>query len=392
MIVHKDSGSVFQKKVFIVTNMVAPYRMPLFNALAKKLPFRLSVFFFTPMEKDRQWDVPYNDMKFKYNFLPGIGIQLNSFVIHIRFSLFHYLMCEKPDIVIIGGFSLQTLLTMCYARLMHRAYIIWSEATLHSEQHQGMIRTLLRKWLVKNADGFVAVSKGAKEYCQYLGASSDRIYIAIQTLGVSEFSDKCRLFRKKKNIYKKEIGLEKNKIMLYSGQLIRRKGLLCLLKVLKQISKKCPNLILLVLGDGPEISNLRSFCQDNGILNNVRFIGFKQMSELPMYYAVSDLFVFPTLSDTFGIAVNEAIAAGLPIICSKYAGAAKDLLRDGENGFVVDPLDTEDFSNKCIELLTDDDMRREMGRRSKAMMKLCTIDRAASGFMSAINCALSNTK
>jgi len=78
-------------------------------------------------------------------------------------------------------------------------------------------------------------------------------------------------------------------------------------------------------------------------------------------------------------------------VCSKYAGAAADLVEDGQNGYVVDPRNIEILAEKIRNILDDNRRRFKMGRKSKEMMKLCTIERASSGFMSAITYVLSST-
>lgn len=376
---------IYFKRIVVITNMVAPYRIPLFNVLAKKLHSQLSVYFFVAMEKDRQWNIPYKEMQFEFRFLPGFSIELGRIKLHLKLSLFHYLMLEKPEVVIIGGFSFQTIIAMIYTHLMRKPFIIWSEGTLHSECYRCRIRIPLRRWLVKKAKAFIAVSKEAKQYFQHLGVPSEKIFMAIQTLDVEEFSKKCALFHKNKKSIKKRIGLKDDiKIILYSGQLIKRKGVVYLLKAFFQISMKYPNLVLLIVGNGPDLSSLKSFCKENNILNKVVFAGFTHFDDLPKFYSISDVFVFPTLSDTFGLVVNEAVAAGLPIICSKWAGAARDLVKDGVNGYIVNPQDVNTLTKKMEDLLQNDKKRLEMGRKSKEMIKLCIIEKAVQGFKEAI--------
>ncbi len=86
----------------------------------------------------------------------------------------------------------------------------------------------------------------------------------------------------------------------------------------------------------PEDGTLRQACAARGI-RNVSFVGFIQKRELPRYYALADVFVFPTLGDPYGLVVDEAMACGLPVISTSAAGEIHDRVEDGVNGYIVPP-------------------------------------------------------
>jgi glycosyltransferase involved in cell wall biosynthesis len=101
---------------------------------------------------------------------------------------------------------------------------------------------------------------------------------------------------------------------------------------------------------------------------------------------MADVFVFPTLGDIWGLVINEAMSAGLPIITTSAAGASADLIKD--NGFIVPPGDTETLSDRLIEISTKDKLREEMGRRSLDIISDFTIEESAKGFIAAIDSIL----
>lgn len=372
---------IYFKKTVVITNMVAPYRIPLFNVLSKKLHSQLSVYFCVAMEKDRQWNIPYKEMKFEFRFLPGLSIELGRIKLYLKPSLFHYLMLEKPELVIIGGFSLPAILTLLYCKLFNKKLILWSDATPFSERTTDKIRNLIRRVLVRNSSAYIASGTEARKYFFSLGADPKKVAISILTLDVERFSSCCRKFASEKEEIKAQKGLS-GKIILYSGRLIEKKGIIYLLKGFKILQDVVDNISLLILGSGETEKELQNYCKKNDL--NVYFAGFIQQGELPKYYAIADIFVFPTLSDPWGVVVNEAIAAGLPVICSKWAGAARDLIKDGVNGYIVNPQDVNNLAQKMKELLLNDKKSLEMGRESQEMMRLCTIDKAAKGFIDAI--------
>jgi glycosyltransferase involved in cell wall biosynthesis len=97
----------------------------------------------------------------------------------------------------------------------------------------------------------------------------------------------------------------------------------------------------LIVGEGPDRARLERHVHETA-LKNVLFLGHLQRDQLPAIYHAADLFVFPTLEDCWALVVNEAMVAGLPVINSKYAGST-DMIVDGLNGWVVDPLDAADM-------------------------------------------------
>jgi len=140
---------------------------------------------------------------------------------------------------------------------------------------------------------------------------------------------------------------EKN--FIYIGRFSDEKNLVFLLNTyykFKKESKKHWGLIL--IGDGPQKKDIEKLINRKSI-KNVFMPGFKQKEELPKYLAVSDVFVLPSVSEGWGLVVNEAMAAGLPILISKKCGCSQELVEDGKNGFSFDPQDT----NELLRLMLD---------------------------------------
>jgi glycosyltransferase involved in cell wall biosynthesis len=134
---------------------------------------------------------------------------------------------------------------------------------------------------------------------------------------------------------------------------------------------------LLIAGDGPERERLESMVEARG-LQGVVFAGRLEPPLVAACLGASDVFVFPTLEDVWGLAVNEAMVAGLPVLCSRYAGCAEDLVRPGENGAHVDPLDTAQFTCAIEEMIRHPERGQSMGRRSKHIISGFTVARSVT--------------
>jgi glycosyltransferase involved in cell wall biosynthesis len=146
---------------------------------------------------------------------------------------------------------------------------------------------------------------------------------------------------------------------------------------------------ILFVGSGNEEEAVKQAASAQSDLIEAQFNGFAAQGELPSLYHSARIFLFPTLWDPWGVVANEACAAGLPVIVSPNAGAANELVRDAENGFVCD-LDASLWANRAEELLTQPDTYSRFSERSLDIVSTYTFDHAASGLIDACLFAASN--
>jgi glycosyltransferase involved in cell wall biosynthesis len=124
------------------------------------------------------------------------------------------------------------------------------------------------------------------------------------------------------------------------------------------------NRALVYLGDGILRKSLEDYAKEKG-LKDVYFLGFKNQTELSKYYALADIFVLPSgIGETWGLVVNEAMCFSLPIIVSDMVGCAKDLVKNGENGFIFKTGDINELTECLLKLLQEPELREKMGKRS----------------------------
>jgi glycosyltransferase involved in cell wall biosynthesis len=151
-----------------------------------------------------------------------------------------------------------------------------------------------------------------------------------------------------------------------------------------KVQQATPNEVsLLLVGDGADDPLLRSQCAELG-LENVVFTDFQDADALPHLYAAADIFVFPTLGDTFGMVVPEAMACSLPVIATTASGEIDDRVVDGLNGFIVPPADSEALSERMQFLAQSPERRRAMAKESRIRVDGQSPDRWAEAFESAI--------
>jgi len=198
---------------------------------------------------------------------------------------------------------------------------------------------------VAAAAGFVVPGRAAQAYVESLGVSPDRIVIAPNAVDLSIFS-----------VQADRNGHEES-TFLYVGRLAQEKGLDVLLRAFKNVPGK-----LLLAGSGPQEAELRALADDR-----VELLGQVARDDLPALYASADCFVLPSRSEPWGMVLNEAAAAGLPLVATEAAGAGHDLIEDGVNGYRVAVDDEEALAEALRKVAADPAWRLAAGERSREL-------------------------
>ena len=173
-------------------------------------------------------------------------------------------------------------------------------------------------------------------------------------------------------------------MVLYAAKCARRKRPGDLLDAVRQLKSEtgCP-FTLVMAGSGELEQQLRAFCAKHA-LDNVVFTGFVNQSELPALYAASDVFVLPSEHEPWGLAVNEAMCAGLPVVVSREVGCVADLVRDGVNGYTPAAGDIESLTRALRRLIEDEGQRRRQGQASLARILQWGYQQSLEGIRSAL--------
>lgn len=170
------------------------------------------------------------------------------------------------------------------------------------------------------------------------------------------------------------------KIAITVGQFIYRKGFDILLNAWALCDKEYE---LYIIGSEPtkEYIEIKKCLH----LENVHFEGFKTKEDLKYYYQAADLFVFPTREDIWGLVINEAMANGLPVITTDKCVAGIELIRNGENGFIVPAEDPKKLASKINELMRDDLLRKMMAENNLQKIRKYTIENMARSHIEVVS-------
>lgn len=369
--------------VVVVTNIIAPYRVDLFTKIKSiSEQVRVVVIFCGKSYQDRDWVVK-ESLPFECEILTPIFIKLGKKKIQLNFNLIYRIIKLRPIGIISSEFSLPTIQSWLASKILRCKFGIWSDGIPHSERNISVIQKFIRSYTLKNSDVVVASCNDAIDNVLSYGACKNKVYLSGLAGDYSGISKLAKLYLKDKVQLRKELGIENRFTFIFVGSLIERKGVLELLFAFEILIKEGFDVNLLILGTGHLESDLHEYIEKSGISYCVSLRGFIH-DDVAKYYSAADCFVLPTFDDPFGLVIAEAAAAGLPIITTPYAGASREFVENGKNGYIVDPSDKNQlaFSMKRIVKLSMSN-REIMSKISRLKSRNWTIDHSASGFVKA---------
>jgi len=212
----------------------------------------------------------------------------------------------------------------------------------------------LWKETYRKSDAIISVSKYSARYLTKIGISSNKIFVIPNGVDIEKFNpyiDTSELENK----------FGDNNILLYAGPVIQRKGLIYLIKSMPKILAKHKDTVLILVGDGDQKENLKRLSNKLGVSKNVIFEGFVSEDQLPAYYNVCDLFVFPSLQEGFGMVLAEAMACGKTVVASNNTAIPEVV---GDAGVLVETKNSDALAEAIIDLLNDENKRKKLEKKA----------------------------
>lgn len=294
-------------------------------------------------------------------------------------GLYRLIKTVDADVIISEGFFQFTPWSLMRSIMKHIPLMIAYERTAHTERNCPWWRRFYRKIINKFVSGYIANGILTKEYLISQGVNSNKIFTGGMCADSTQLALDCAAYTNKIEL-KQELNLDSNGyVYIFVGRLILLKGVNYLLKAWERHHLQYPNDSLLIVGDGP----LREeYIAQYGSKNNIVFTGAIDYSEIYKYYAISDVFVIPTLEDNWSLVVPEAMACGLPIACSIYNGCYPELVQEGRNGALFDPL-KEDTIVKALSVFHSVDLK-QYGEESRVIEKQFNPQQTAQNIYSAV--------
>ncbi len=382
-------------RVVFLTNIVSPYRRPVFERLANTPGWDFHVLTNAASEFDLSWDVDTQDLQVHQSKTWSIKRTVHStdpvpfdqvITLHLPRSLWSDLKKLKPDVVISHELGPRTMLASAYCKRHGIPLVIWAYQSKISASQTNRLKNTIRRVLLKQASMVVGMGTQARDVLNALGVEDERIVDAPNSADCDTLSQRLNDIETHRQAEQvREAYGEGRKLACVFGRLVPLKGTSAILEHWRGLpSEVKAQWRLVFVGDGP-LSPLISEQNDPGIVH----VGTVAPEQMAAWYKATDLHLFPTLGDVWGLVVNEAMQCGVPTLCSRHAGCSDDLVADGVDGFIYDP--TSEGATKQLERALTHPALIEMGRRAQQAVRPYTLDRLADAFRTAVRKATGQT-
>ncbi len=354
-------------RIAILTEIPAPFRTPLFNVLAERDDIELDVFFLAERDPVRpHYRLFPDEMRFRWQVLPGRELVRGGRWVVLSRGVARRLLRLRPGVVVVGGWSQPAFwVALVAARLLRAPLVAWVESTARDARSGGGALERAKRAMIARCAGFLVPGRASQEYLESLGVPAERIEIAPNAVDVSIFRDAVAAARaaEGRDGLRARLGVPpEGCLVLAVGRLAPEKGIDVLLAAARTLETAGSAVQVAVVGGGPEEAALRAAAPAC-----VRFTGPLGRDELVPWYAAADVFALPSRSEQWGMVLNEAAAAALPIVAGDAAGAAWSLVDDGVSGFRVPSGDAPALAQALAALAADPALRERAGARSAAL-------------------------
>jgi 1,2-diacylglycerol 3-alpha-glucosyltransferase len=357
-------------RITIVTEIIAPYRIPVFNAAAQREDIQLQVIFLAENDPSlRQWRVYKDEIHFSYEVLHSSRWKLGKSSVLLNWGVGKALERASPEVIVCGGYNYPASWRAAGWARRHRVpFVLWSESTARDIRQGRWLVQFAKRRFLERSDAFLVPGLAARNYLLELGVPESKIYFAPNAVDVGFFGERSRIARQSVDDIRRQFALPE-RYFLCVGRLVPEKGVFDLVQAYERLTPEVQRDVGLVfVGDGSARPQLEALASA-GAPGRIRVLGFLHREQLASVYALAEALVFPTHSDTWGLVVNEAMACGLPIMASEVAGCVADLVKNEWNGFVIPPGALEKWSEALRLIATEPELRRVMSRNSESRVQ-----------------------
>lgn len=290
----------------------------------------------------------------------------------------------RPHVVFTNAFGIWTILALFLKPICGWKVVIAYEGSSPGVDFQNSkFRLLIRQMMAAGSDALITNSNSGKRYLMHFLQCDEKKVFAYpyEIPSAKSLLEGCEEINEI-NVLPSEL---QEPIFLFVGRLIPRKGLKVLLQACLLLKQKgYEDYTLLIVGDGKQREELEAFTRHNHLETCVKWIGQVSYEQINTYFRRADVFVLPTLEDTWGVVVLEAMLFGKAILCSSGAGTS-ELLTNGENGYVFDPNNPEELASLMQKFIDFPHIAHEMGKKSYESIAEYTPEAASESLAQVVN-------
>lgn len=298
---------------------------------------------------------------------------------YLPLNIINRLLKFKPDLIFSNSFGVWTILALLFKPVgKWRVVIAYEGSSPEVDWRNSPPRLAVRRAMVKAADACITNSQAGKSYLiEILKAKADRVFAKPY-----EVPD-CNILLKGSESCEFNFSELQQPIFLFVGSIEPRKGINFLLEACAILEKQnVHNYTLLVIGEGPQREEMEDLSRSLNLTERVKWLGRIPYTQLGRFFQAADVFVLPTLEDTWGVVISEAMLFGKPVLCSKGAGS-REIIVEGENGYIFDPCDPEKLAEIMKHFINDPSLISSMGDKSEQLIEQYT-PKAAAEFLAKV--------
>lgn len=375
-----------QLRILVIQRLIPEYRVPFFRYLNQLSDLKVTVVYGKPRRNSS-----VRNAKSMNGFVSRM-IKTTYFIKNFfcyQPSIVFDVLRKKYDIII-AEFSIAILSNVIAAflcRIFGVKFIWWGcgyDSLVRSKDRLYIFKKWLLRLLIWYADAVIAYSETAKCYYECLGSQSNKIFIAYNSIDneyLLEIRNRLLLKPKECDAILEKHHLVRKVTILFVGRLIEEKKIRFLLNAFGIVKKIVSNTALIIVGDGPQRKQLEA--EANNISTDIIFTGsIYDRKTLGKYFSIAKVFVLPGLG---GLAINEAMCFGLPVVCARADGTELQLIEDGVNGYIVKKSTPDVFAQAILKIIRNEEVRISMGKRSLHIIRhKVNIGAMLNGFRQAI--------
>jgi glycosyltransferase involved in cell wall biosynthesis len=366
-----------------------PYRAPLLDRVSALSEIDLTVVYAAATVAGRTWRV---EQKHRAVFLRGVRVPGAERVLHHDYPLTPGIVPAlndlRPDVVVVSGwstFAAQAAIAWCRVRDVPYVLVVESHDEGPRPGWRRTVKETVVPPVVANASGVLVTGTLARNSMIARGAPAEHVRVFANTVDVEEFgADAARLAPRRPEL-RSALGVSPDDVAVLSvARLAPEKGHDVLMRAVAGAGD--PRLVLVLVGDGGERSRLEALAKETGV--RLVLTGDVEWERIAELYVAADVFALLSEREPWAVVVNEAAACGLPLVLSDRVGAAHDLLRDGENGSLVEAGDVDAAARALGELAKDPERRRVQAARSRELARDWGYGPSVEGFLETVREAM----
>jgi glycosyltransferase involved in cell wall biosynthesis len=360
------------------------YQAPLLRRIAQEPDIDLHVFFSSDhsvrefvdegFKVKVEWDVPLLE-GYLHEFLPHLpGPDGLGFARPLSYGIFDRLRTGGFDAVWVHGYhTINALRVIFSASMLDIPLLLRAESTLHDRERSGLkmlAKDTFFNVLRRHVSGVLAIGTANAAYWRRYMGPDVPIYAMPYAVDNAFFQRKAAEAESRTETLRAELGLAAGRpVILFASKLQARKRCGDLLEAWQQMRAAGSDAYLIIIGDGEERAALEGRAAASAYAADIRFLGFKNQTELPGYFTLCDVFVLPSIHEPWGLIVNEVMDAARAVVVSDDVGCQADLVQDGVNGRVFPAGNIAALANALQDILGTPGRARSMGAAGLAIIR-----------------------